>query len=63
MGRKRNSNNFYISGKEISEMVNENLKPGTYNVRFDGSKLSSRSYLYKIVSIDFVEIQKMILIK
>ncbi len=52
-----------ILGREVSTLVNEQLKPGTYEVDFDGSKFSSGVYFYKLVAGDFVETKKMILVK
>ncbi|MBK6773178.1 MAG: CHAP domain-containing protein [Ignavibacteria bacterium] len=54
---------FDITGKELSEVINENLIPGTYNITFDGSELYSGIYFYKIESKDFTETKRMILIK
>ena len=39
-------------GKEVSTLVNDQLKPGTYEVDFDGSKYSSGVYFYKLVVVD-----------
>ena len=39
---------YDVLGKEIETLVNENLKPGTYEVKFDGSKLSSGIYFYTL---------------
>ena len=44
-------------------LVNEIKKPGMYEVTFDGSKLSSGIYFYKITADDFIETKKMILTK
>lgn len=54
---------FDITGREIQTLVNENLKPGIYNVSFNGSKLGSGVYYYTLKSGDFVETKKMMLIK
>ncbi|MBN8583823.1 MAG: T9SS type A sorting domain-containing protein [Ignavibacteria bacterium] len=54
---------FDMLGKEIETLVNENMKPGTYEVDFDGSKNSSGVYFYKLITGDFFETKKMILIK
>ncbi len=52
-----------IQGKEISSLVNEQLKPGTYQVTFDGSNLPSGVYFYMLTAGDFTDTKKMILIK
>ena len=50
-------------GREVTTLVNEQLQPGTYEVDFDGSKLSSGIYFYKLITESFNETKKMILIK
>jgi len=50
-------------GREVRTLVNENLQPGTYEISFDGSDLSSGVYYYKLVTQDFSESRKMILLK
>jgi hypothetical protein len=54
---------YDIIGREIETLVNENLKPGTYEVKFDGSKLASGVYFYKLQAGDFQETKKLILLK
>ncbi|KXK42532.1 MAG: Peptidase S8 and S53, subtilisin, kexin, sedolisin [Chlorobi bacterium OLB5] len=50
-------------GRTIQTLVNENQPAGKYEVRFDGSKLSSGVYFYKLESGNFTDIRKMMLIK
>ncbi len=54
---------FDINGKEISDLVNENLSVGEYKINFDASALPSGVYYYKLTSGNFSETKKMILIK
>jgi len=54
---------YDLIGREVERLVNENLKPGTYEVEFDGSKYASGVYFYKLMSNDFSEVKKMLLIK
>ena len=54
---------FDILGKEIEMLVNENLKTGTYEVKFDGSRLASGVYFYTITAGEFKETMKALLIK
>ena len=54
---------YDVLGKEIETLVNENLKPGTYEVKFDGSKLSSGMYFYTLTAGDYKETKKLILLK
>ncbi len=50
-------------GREIASLVNEQLKPGTYEVDWDGSNFASGVYFYEIRAGSFVEKKKMVLIK
>jgi photosystem II stability/assembly factor-like uncharacterized protein len=54
---------YDVIGREVKTLVNESLKPGTYEVTFDGSSLNSGVYFYKISTNNFTEIKKMLLIK
>jgi hypothetical protein len=59
---------FDILGNEVATLVNEQLKPGTYEVEWpapsgDGSNYSSGVYYYKLEAGDFKETKKMVLIK
>ena len=54
---------FDISGKVVSELVNENMNAGTYSVGFNASKLSSGVYFYRIYTDGFTDTKKMILVK
>ncbi|MFZ1853033.1 MAG: SBBP repeat-containing protein, partial [Nitrosomonas sp.] len=54
---------FDISGKEVASLVEENLSPGSYETEFDGSKLTSGVYFYKIETGSFTETKKMLMIK
>jgi len=54
---------YDLLGREVETLVNEELKPGTYEADWDGSNYSSGVYFYKIISGDFVEIKKMVLMK
>ena len=54
---------FDITGKEVAILVNGNLRPGNYNVKFNAKNLPSGIYIYKLTSGDFSASQKMILVK
>lgn len=56
-------NVYNINGKEISTLVNEIKSQGIYEVKFDAANLPSGVYYYKLISGDFSEAKKMILIK
>lgn len=54
---------YDITGKLISELVNQNQSAGEYAVTFDGSILPSGVYFYKLETETFSETKKMALIK
>jgi len=61
---------YDLLGKEVSVLVNEEKNAGTYNVSFDGSRLASGVYLYRLrtdtgseFSGNSVETRKMLLLK
>jgi hypothetical protein len=54
---------YDILGKEIQSILNENKEPGIYEVKFDGSKLSSGTYFYRIEAGNYTAFKKMILLK
>lgn len=53
---------FDILGREIYS-INDNKPAGVYEFRFVGSNLASGMYFYKLISGDFTETKKMILLK
>jgi hypothetical protein len=58
---------YDILGKEVSVLVNENQKPGNYEVEIypyaQGLNLSSGIYYYRIMTDTYSKTRKMILIK
>jgi len=50
-------------GKEVATLVNGQKPSGRYNVQFDGSKLTSGIYFYKISVGDHTDSKKLILMK
>lgn len=54
---------FDISGKELYTLIDQHLSIGSYEYKFDGSKLSSGIYFYKIKTDNFESVEKMILNK
>ena len=54
---------YDVLGNEIATLVDEEKTAGSYNVEFDGSKLSSGIYYYQISTEKFHQTRKMILIK
>ena len=50
-------------GREVATLVNEELKAGSYQTDWDGNNYTSGVYFYKLISGDFVETKKMVLVK
>ena len=56
---------YDILGREVATLVNEQQKPGYYEVQFTSNnvQLTSGVYFYRIQAGDFVETKKMILLR
>ena len=60
---------YDVLGKEIASLIpplgggQEGLTPGTYEVTWDASNFPSGVYFYKLVTNEYSETKKMVLIK
>jgi len=54
---------YDITGRELETLVNEALQPGTYEVTFDGSNLNSGVYFYQLITGEYKETRKLVLLK
>jgi len=54
---------YDVLGKEIAVLVNEQLKPGTYEVDWNAADVPSGVYYYKLTTGVYVESKKMVIIK
>jgi hypothetical protein len=54
---------FNIMGQKVSTLVDRLMEAGDHTVSFDGSKVASGIYLYRLTAGDCVESKKMLLIK
>ncbi|MBZ0201849.1 MAG: T9SS type A sorting domain-containing protein [Ignavibacteria bacterium] len=54
---------YDMLGREIVVLVNENLKPGTYEVEWDGGSYPSGIYFYKLTANNFRETKRMVIFK
>lgn len=55
---------YDIRGEEVATLVNKELEPGTYQVTFNGSNLSSGIYFYRLsVNGERIAVKKMLLVK
>ena len=54
---------YNILGERITELKNEIMKPGYYDVKFNPSSFASGIYIYRLNASDFTETKKMIFLK
>ena len=54
---------YDISGREIATLVNERKTQGNYKVIFDGSRLTSGVYMYRLQAGNYSITKKMVFLK
>ncbi len=54
---------YDVLGHEIATLVNEQLKPGTYEVNWDASNYPSGTYLYTLTTEYFNQTKRMVVLK
>jgi hypothetical protein len=54
---------FNLIGQEVKTLVDEEIRQGNHEVKFDASDLPSGMYIYRLQTGDFVETKKMMFIK
>ena len=54
---------YNINGQLVATLVKENQSVGYYSVKFDASIFSSGVYLYKIITGEFTDIKKCMIVK
>ena len=54
---------YDILGNEVATLVNETKPAGEYEVEFDGNKLPSGIYYYRLHAGNFSETKKLVLMK
>ncbi|MFZ4591779.1 MAG: VPS10 domain-containing protein [Ignavibacteria bacterium] len=54
---------YDITGREVQTLVNEKLQPGSYEVTFNGSRLTSGVYFCKLSAGKYFGTKKMIILK
>jgi hypothetical protein len=50
-------------GKEVAILVNQQLQPGTYEIEWNAGNFPSGIYFYSLLTCDYKETKKMVLIK
>jgi hypothetical protein len=54
---------YDLIGREVATLVNEEKPAGRYEVKFDGTNLSSGIYFYRIRAGNFIDTKKFVLLK
>ncbi|MBI5474656.1 MAG: hypothetical protein HY961_20145 [Ignavibacteriae bacterium] len=54
---------YDVLGRDVATLVNEEMKPGTYERVFDGSGLASGVYYYRLTTKTFTSTKSMVLMK
>jgi hypothetical protein len=54
---------YDLLGREVAVLVNEREGPGRYEITFDGSKLSSGTYICRMTAGEFAACRRMMLVK
>ncbi len=54
---------YDLLGRKISELVNRVAQPGSYAVSFDGSRIASGIYIYRLQAGRFLQAKRMMLLR
>ncbi len=54
---------YDLSGREVTTLVNRHLSPGSYSVNWDGTGFASGVYFYSLVTEEFSETKRMVMLK
>ncbi len=54
---------YNLLGQEVATLINGRLNSGNHTIKFDASRLASGVYIYRLVSGEFSQTRKMMLIK
>lgn len=54
---------YDVLGREVTTLVSRKENAGSYTVRFDGSRLSSGVYFYRLTAGGFTNVKKLMLVK
>ncbi len=54
---------YNVLGCEVVTLINENKKIGRYEVEFDGARLASGVYFYRLIAVNYIETKKFILLR
>ncbi len=56
-------NIYNVIGEKVAQLVNGSLKAGIYRLSWDASEAASGTYIYQIVTDNFISAKKMVLLK
>ena len=54
---------YNVLGQEVATLVNEEMKPGSYEVTWDAREYPSGVYFYRLQAGDFVQTKKLVLLR
>jgi len=54
---------YDVLGRQVALLIEQDMNPGSYEVKFDGKNYSSGVYFYKLTADEFSETKKMVIIK
>jgi hypothetical protein len=54
---------YDLLGREVATLVSEEMKPGRYERRLDGSGLASGVYIYRLQAGGFIQSRKLLLLR
>jgi len=54
---------YDVLGREVATLVNEEVKPGSYEVTWDATAFASGVYFYRLQTNDFVQTRKLVLLR
>ena len=54
---------YDVLGREVTTLVNQNMNPGTFRAKLDGTRLASGTYIYTLTSGNARITKKMMLLK
>jgi len=52
-----------LQGREVASLVNDNMKAGYHSIQWDANSHSSGIYFVKMIAGEYVDTQKLMLIK
>jgi hypothetical protein len=54
---------YDVLGRNVATLVDEKQAPGNYEVKFDGARLASGMYFYRLTTGEFTAVRTMTLLK